>query len=556
MKILIMPDSFKGSLSAKEAARIIGKSFTQVFPTAEIELLPVGDGGEGTLDALAQTIKMKEKWHTVSGWNGEPFSMRYMQFQDQAFFEMADLVGLPMFSAEQRQPLDILTVGLGELILHLQTIGMKKIYVGVGGSATVDGGIGLAAGLGYRFYDRSGQLLKPTGRNLAQVAKIDAAAVPELTSEIYAVTDVKNILCGKTGASSVFGPQKGLKTIEIPITDQALKQFYQLVEEEVLNLAGGGAGGGLAAGIAGFAKGHIIHGIDFVLDVLEFDRRAQSANLIIVGEGKMDQQSMSGKAPVGIALRAPKDTIVIAICGSVDQQNLNSEAYGITACFPIIGQPGSLEEALESAETNLEQTSLNIAKYHYLAWKQLADQLNIHFTKEDNERLKGVSREKSLEILLSLGNKTYTKDECTQFMTQKNEAYVRYISKMDEAEILPGVKELLNKLKTQNIKIALGSASKNAALILKNTNLQHYFDAIVDGNNVSKAKPDPEVFLLGAYKIGAPAEKCMVFEDAQAGIEAAKRAGMLAIGVGTKENLPNADILVETMNDVDLAKLN
>ena len=204
---------------------------------------------------------------------------------------------------------------------------------------------------------------------------------------------------------------------------------------------------------------------------------------------------------------------------------------------------------------DLDGVLVDTAKYHYLAWKQLADRLNIPFTKEDNEQLKGVSRVKSLEILLSLGSKNYTENERKQFMDQKNETYVRYISHMDESEILPGVVELLNQLKRKKIKIALGSASKNSGLILKNTKLQDYFDAIVDGNDVSKAKPDPEVFLLGAKKIGSPANQCMVFEDAKAGIEAAKQAGMLAIGVGTQENLPNADILVKNLEEIELSEL-
>lgn len=362
MKILMMPDSFKGSLSAKKAAKILEKGFREVFPSAMIDLLPVGDGGEGTLDALSQNISLKEEWQTVSGWDGQPFSMRYMHFQDQAFFEMADLVGLPMFSEEQRRPLDILTVGLGELILYLQENGIRKIYIGVGGSATVDGGIGLASGLGYRFYDEKGNLLQPNGRNLSQIARIDKTHVKELTTEIYAVTDVKNVLCGETGASSIFGPQKGLKPEEIAATDQSLRNVYSLIDQELVDVPGSGAGGGLAAGIIGFAEGKIVHGIDFVLDVLEFDQRSRDADFIIVGEGKMDQQSMAGKAPVGIAGRAPATASVIAICGSVDQEIIDFSSYGITACFPIIGQPEGLNEALEKAEINLERTSLNIAR--------------------------------------------------------------------------------------------------------------------------------------------------------------------------------------------------
>ena len=204
---------------------------------------------------------------------------------------------------------------------------------------------------------------------------------------------------------------------------------------------------------------------------------------------------------------------------------------------------------------DLDGVLVDTAKYHFLAWKKLADQLDIPFTEEDNERLKGVSRIKSLDILLSLGNKSYSEDERNKFMEQKNKEYVRYISQMDEREILPGVIELLNQLKDRKLKIALGSASKNSGLILKNTKLQDYFDVIVDGNDVLKAKPDPEVFLLGAKRIGIPASQCIVFEDAYAGIEAAKKAGMLAIGVGNRKSISHADGLVETLENLDLSVL-
>ena len=204
---------------------------------------------------------------------------------------------------------------------------------------------------------------------------------------------------------------------------------------------------------------------------------------------------------------------------------------------------------------DLDGVLVDTAKYHFLAWKKLADQLDVPFTEENNECLKGVSRIKSLDILLSLGNKSSSEDERNKFMEQKNKEYVRYISQMDEREILPGVIELLNQLKDRKLKIALGSASKNSGLILKNTKLQDYFDVIVDGNDVSKAKPDPEVFLLGAKRIGIPASQCIVFEDAYAGIEAAKKAGMLAIGVGNRKSLPHADVLVETLENLDLSVL-
>ncbi|GAA2914136.1 beta-phosphoglucomutase [Enterococcus pseudoavium] len=204
---------------------------------------------------------------------------------------------------------------------------------------------------------------------------------------------------------------------------------------------------------------------------------------------------------------------------------------------------------------DLDGVLVDTAKYHFQAWKQLATQLGIPFTEKDNERLKGVSRVKSLEILLSLGNKEYSVEEQEQFLEQKNQVYVDYIKTMDKSEILPGVIALIQELKDRKLKIALGSASKNAEMILKNTELYDYFDVIVDGNHVAKAKPDPEVFLLGAEKMQLPAEACIVFEDAKAGIEAAQQAGMLAVGVGSSVNLPNADMVVKDLTEITVAEL-
>lgn len=190
---------------------------------------------------------------------------------------------------------------------------------------------------------------------------------------------------------------------------------------------------------------------------------------------------------------------------------------------------------------DLDGVVVDTAKYHYLAWKRLANSLGFDFTKEDNERLKGVSRVQSLEILLSIGKVKLSEAEKLKMAEEKNNWYVEYISKLDESEILPGVKSLLIELRKNGIKIALGSASKNSMLILNNLKLIPYFDVIVDGNKVSKAKPDPEVFLLGAKELNVHPSECVVFEDAQAGIEAAKAANMKAIGIGRKDVLSKAD---------------
>lgn len=198
----------------------------------------------------------------------------------------------------------------------------------------------------------------------------------------------------------------------------------------------------------------------------------------------------------------------------------------------------------QGAIFDLDGVLVDTAKYHFLAWQDLAERLGITFTPQDNERLKGVSRMASLDILLSLGDKTYTDEEKEQFAAEKNKLYVSYVSKMDASEILPGVADFLAHIKARGVKIALGSASKNSPLIMKNTGLNQYFDVIVDGNDVSKAKPDPEVFVLGAKRLHLQPAQCVVFEDAFAGIQAGKSGGMYTVGIGTRENLPNADIVM------------
>lgn len=201
---------------------------------------------------------------------------------------------------------------------------------------------------------------------------------------------------------------------------------------------------------------------------------------------------------------------------------------------------------------DLDGVICNTACYHFLAWKRLADNLGFEFTEKDNERLKGVSREKSLEILLEIGNVSATEVQKKVWAEQKNTWYIEYISKMTREEILPGVREFLQKLHEEGIGIALGSASKNAGVILKCIQISNLFDYIVDGNMIKKAKPDPEVFLMAAKGLGLKSYECIVFEDAEAGVEAAHRAGMKCVGVGNSEYLKNAEYRVEDFRDKNL----
>jgi beta-phosphoglucomutase len=199
---------------------------------------------------------------------------------------------------------------------------------------------------------------------------------------------------------------------------------------------------------------------------------------------------------------------------------------------------------------DLDGVLVDTAKYHYLAWKRLANELGFDFTELDNERLKGVSRIQSLEILLEIGGVSLAEAQKEQAATRKNAWYVEYLYTLNENALLPGTKEYLEKLKGNGDRIALGSASKNAPLILERLNIASFFDAVIDGNSVSKAKPDPEVFLKGAQAIGLAPEHCVVFEDALAGIQAARSGGMYVIAVGNKENLPGADWYIESLADM------
>lgn len=204
---------------------------------------------------------------------------------------------------------------------------------------------------------------------------------------------------------------------------------------------------------------------------------------------------------------------------------------------------------------DLDGVIVDTAKYHYLAWKEIADELKINFTLKDNELLKGVSRVKSFQIILEIGGIKMTDEEQEEYCHKKNNIYLEYVNRMTQDEILPGVKEFLVDAKKNGYKIALGSASKNAQLILSNTNMKKYFDVIIDGEKVVKAKPDPEVFVKGAYELGLKNEECIVFEDASAGVEAAHNANMIVVGIGKEEDLPDANICLDGFGDMTIQEI-
>ena len=364
MKIVIAPDSFKESLPASEVAKAIKRGLQEALPESECLLLPVGDGGEGTVDAIKSALGLEEHTTQVTGPFGEEVQVPYVYKENLALFEVADLIGLAKIPIEKRNPLKIQTKGIGQLILHLIEHGMKEIYIGVGGTSTNDGGIGIASGLGYQFYDKNGDELLATGQSLFEITDISKEKVISIPSDlrIKILADVTNPLCGTHGATYTFGKQKGLNPAQFQKVDDAIENFYHKVAPEMLKLDGAGAGGGIAAGLCAFAGAEIVSGIQTCLDLINFDEQVVDADLVIVGEGRLDAQSFSGKAPIGVAKRTPNGVPVIAICGSLSEDLPPLPYENLVAAFSILEKSEPLEDSLKNAAIYLEDTAANIGQ--------------------------------------------------------------------------------------------------------------------------------------------------------------------------------------------------
>ena len=371
MKIVIAPDSFKESLTAEQVAEAIKRGFQESLADVDCLLCPVGDGGEGTVDAILHSLDMEEKRIQVTGPFGQKEAMRYFQKGELALFEVADLVGLGKIPLEKRNPLQIQTRGIGELICHLIAQGIKEIYIGVGGTASNDGGLGIAAALGYQFYDRNGNVLPACGQsllNLASVSIEDCYEIPE-DVQIRILADVVSPICGHQGATYTFGKQKGLDPTMFESVDQAIQNFYEKVSPATLELKGAGAGGGIAGGLCAFAQASIVSGIDTCLDLIDFDKKVADADLVIVGEGRLDSQSFAGKAPIGVAKRTPVGVPVIAICGSLAEDLPPLPFENIQAAFSILEKSEPLEDSLKNASLYLEHTAANVG--HLLTMRKI-----------------------------------------------------------------------------------------------------------------------------------------------------------------------------------------
>lgn len=371
MRVVIAPDSFKECLSAMAVARALEVGWRRVYPEAEIRLAPMADGGEGTVDALVAATGGQYVTVRVTGPMGTPVDAVYGRLDDGhgAVIEMAAASGLPLVPVDQRNPEQATTYGTGELIRHAIVSGARRIIVGIGGSATNDGGAGMAQALGYALLDAQGRELPLGGAALARLAHIDAAGrfVPLDEVEILAACDVDNPLCGPRGASQVYGPQKGADPAMVLRLDAALQRLGEVAEAElgipVLEVPGAGAAGGLGAGLLAFAGARLRSGVELVAEACGLAACMEGADLVITGEGRMDAQSVHGKTPVGVARIAKEQGLpVAAVTGALGPGYEAVYRAGIDAVWPLCAAPMSLEDAIARAETRLQESGEAIAR--------------------------------------------------------------------------------------------------------------------------------------------------------------------------------------------------
>ena len=340
-KCVVVSDSFKGTVSSREICAIAQQVIPRHFPACEVVCIPVADGGEGTVDCFVQAMGAKRVGVTVTNALGEKSAAAYARLGELAIIEMAAAAGLPQVGA-LRCPGTATTYGVGELIAHAVDSGCRKILLGLGGSATNDGGCGCAAALGVRFYDADGQSFVPVGDTLGRIARIDTAEAEALlrSVEITVMCDVTNPLYGPTGAAYVFAPQKGADAEKVKSLDAGLRHFGDVIRSQygldVGAMPGAGAAGGMGAGCVALLGGTIQSGIDAVLDVTGFDRQLEGADLVITGEGRIDAQSTHGKVVGGVARRAhARGVPVFAIVGDVGDDAYGAYDAGVSAIFSI-----------------------------------------------------------------------------------------------------------------------------------------------------------------------------------------------------------------------------
>ena len=371
MNIIIAPDSFKECLTAKEAAVAMSRGWHNIKPDDSVALFPMSDGGEGMLTTLVDATDGRYVSHTVSDPLGKQIDAQYGILGDDktVVIEMARAAGLHLLSESSRNPLITSTFGVGQLVVHALDAGYSKFILGLGGSATNDGGAGFSQALGYRLLDNTGQPLPTGGQALSSLSRIEThQRHPALNYATFLVAcDVQAPLCGIHGASHVFGPQKGATSEMVDALDNALQHYARILEDTFQrsfhNIPGAGAAGGLGAGLLAFTNATIVPGTALIAETCGLTAALPHANLVLVAEGCLDGQSIFGKTPVGIAaLAQPHKVPVIALAGTLGEGYERVFEHGIQAAFSIIPAPVTLESAMKDAALNLERATENIAR--------------------------------------------------------------------------------------------------------------------------------------------------------------------------------------------------
>lgn len=372
MKILIASDSFKGSLSSLEVAEALEMGIKGTYDKVDIIKLPTADGGEGTLDAILSCLSGERISVRVKDPLGRIINSYYGLVDDgvTAIIEMAQASGITLIKEDEKNPLITTTYGTGQMILDAMEKGAKRIIIGLGGSATNDGGVGMAQALGISFRDKDGKEIGYGGGNLLQISSIDTTNIhPGVKDiDIIGISDVSNVFYGEQGASFVFGPQKGGSKKDIELLDAGLVHLSEKIKEyyskDISSLKGSGAAGGLGGGIITFLNGELQSGVEKVLDIIGFDKIAEEADLVITGEGRIDNQTKFGKVPVGVAKRAKLyNKPVIAIAGSVGDDIDDLYQMGIDLVLDIINKPMNLSYAMENAEKLMIDTGKTIGRF-------------------------------------------------------------------------------------------------------------------------------------------------------------------------------------------------
>ncbi|MEG9481900.1 glycerate kinase [Mannheimia sp. HC-2023] len=376
MKIVIAPDSFKESLTALEVAQAIQTGFSRIFPNADYELVPMADGGEGSVQSLIDATQGNLQKISVKA----PLANQVEAFfglsgdKKTAFIEMAAASGLHLVPNNKRNPLITTSYGTGELIKAALDFGVEKIILGIGGSATNDGGVGMLQALGATFRNAEKQEIGFGGEALNQIQQIDLSGLdPRLSQVAFEVAcDVDNPLCGERGASAIFGPQKGATPEMVKTLDNALRHFAKQAQIQlginIADTAGAGAAGGMGGGLLLLPNVTLRSGVNIIIEATRLAEKVANADLVITGEGRMDAQSIAGKTPIGVAKTAKQfDKPVIAIVGCLREDYPVVYQHGIDAVFPIIRQLGSLEETLKLGKENLISTAENVARLWKIA---------------------------------------------------------------------------------------------------------------------------------------------------------------------------------------------